>query len=73
MKHESAYVEAIDTTIRALKSVLAKSMVDVTVACKDLDQKHHLAAVGAIMPMAETLQSAMALHAAILVLNRQIR
>ena len=73
MKNESAYINAIDTTIRALRSVLAKAMVDVTVACKDLEQKQHLAAVGAIMPMAETLESAKALHAAILVLNRHVR
>jgi hypothetical protein len=73
MKHDAVYVDAIDTTIRALRSLLARAMVDVTVACKDLDQKQHLAAVGAIIPMTETLQSAAALHAAVLVLNREIR
>lgn len=73
MKHESEYVEAIDTAIRALRSFLAKAMVDVTVACKDLDQRQYLAAVGAIIPLAETLESATTLHAAVLVLNRQIR
>ena len=73
MKHDAVYVDAIETTIRALRSLLARAMVDVTVACKDLDQKQHLAAVGAIIPMTETLQSAAALHAAILVLNREIR
>ena len=73
MKHETVFVDAIDTTIRALRSLLARAMVDVTVACKDLDQKQHLAAVGAIIPMTETLQSAAALHAAVLVLNREIR
>lgn len=73
MKHDAVYVDAIETTIRALRSLLAKAMVDVTVACKDLDQKQHLAAVGAIIPMTETLQSAAALHAAVLVLNREIR
>jgi hypothetical protein len=73
MKHDAVYVDAIDTTIRALRSLLARAMVDVTVACKDLDQEQHLAAVGAIIPMTETLQSAAALHAAVLVLNREIR
>jgi hypothetical protein len=73
MKHQAVYVEAIDTTIRALRSLIAKAMVDVTVACEDLEQKQHLAAIGAIMPLTETLQSAAALHAAILVLNREIR
>ncbi len=73
MKHDAVFVDAIDTTIRALRSLLARAMVDVTVACKDLDQKQHLAAVGAIIPMTETLQSAAALHAAVLVLNREIR
>lgn len=73
MKHEAVYVEAIDANIRALRSVLARAMVDVTVACKDLEQKHHLAAVGAILPLTEILQSAAALHAAVLVLNREIR
>jgi hypothetical protein len=73
MKHDAVYVDAIETTIRALRSLLARAMVDVTVACKDLDQKQHLAAVGAIIPMTETLQSAAALHAAVLVLNREIR
>ncbi len=73
MKHQAVYIEAIDTTIRALRALIAKAMVDVTVACKDLEQKQHLAAIGAIMPLTETLQSAAALHAAILVLNREIR
>ncbi len=73
MKHEAVYVEAIDATIRALHALLARAMVDVTVARKDLEQKQHLAAVGAIMPLTETLQSAAALHAAVLVLNREIR
>ena len=73
MKHETVYTEAIETTIRALRAMLAKAMVDVTVACTDLEQKQHLAAVGAIMPLTETWQSAAALHAAVLVLNREIR
>jgi hypothetical protein len=73
MRHETIYIEAIDASIRALRSLIAKAMVDVTVACKDLEQEQHLAAIGAIMPLTETLQSAAALHAAVLVLNREIR
>jgi len=73
MKHQAAHANAIDTIIRALRSVLAKAMVDVTVACKELDQEHHLAAVGAIVMLAESLEAATSLHGAILVLNRQLR
>jgi hypothetical protein len=69
---DDIYRNGLAANIITLRHTLARAMVDATTACKDLDEGHHRAAVGAVVPISQALDVARALLDTIFILNRNI-
>ena len=69
---DATYDIALAATIISLRHTLARAMVDATTACKDLEAGQYRAAVGAVIPIDQTLKDARALLDTIFILNRNL-
>jgi hypothetical protein len=69
---DDIYRNAVAANIITLRLTLAKAMVDANTACKDLEEGHHRAAVGAVVPISHALDDARALLDSIFILNRNL-
>ena len=63
--------DIIDSHIRTLRALLTDGINLATTACEHLQRDERLAAVGTILPIQDLLAHATAIHAVILLLNRQ--
>jgi len=69
---DAIYKNGLAANIITLRHTLATAMVDATTACKDLEEGHHRAAVGAVVHISQALDDARALVDSIFILNRNL-
>jgi hypothetical protein len=69
---DTFYKDGLTANVIALRHTLAKALVDVSIAHKELEDGNFRAAVGAVVPIGPALQDAKALLDSIFILNRQM-